>query len=101
VGKIYGRPDAGRALEETVAMVDVVFVLRGRTVAIDEIEDERERAALREIARSIRDRVGGLRCPEHDAAPRITATGSRADALEFDLAGCCSEFLETTAACFQ
>lgn len=82
-------------------MVEVVFVLRGRTVAIDDVEDERERAALREIRRSIRERVGGLRCPEHDAAPRVTATGSRVDALEFDLAGCCSKMLEMTAACFR
>ena len=82
-------------------MVEVVFVLRGRTVAIDDLEDERERAALRQIEKSIRERVGSLCCPEHDAAPRVTATGSRADALEFDLAGCCTKILEMTAACFR
>lgn len=82
-------------------MVEVVFVLRGRTVAIDDVEDARERAALREIRRSIRDRIGGLCCPEHHAAPRVTATGSRVDALEFDLSGCCTKMLEMTAACFR
>jgi len=80
-------------------MVEVVFVLRGRTIALDEVEDVRERAILKAIERSITDRVGGLRCPEHDAVPRITATGSRADALEFDLAGCCQDLLTRTAAC--
>lgn len=82
-------------------MVEVVFVLRGRTVAITDVEDPRERAALRAIRRSIRDRIGGLRCPDHNTAPRVTATGSRVDALEFDLAGCCTKMLEMTAACFE
>jgi hypothetical protein len=45
--------------------------------------------------------VGALRCPEHDAFPRLTATGSRVDALEFDLAGCCQELLAKTAACLE
>jgi hypothetical protein len=79
-------------------MIEIVFVLRGRTVNLDEIEDVRERAILREIERSIKERVGTLRCPEHGAFPRLTATGSRADALEFDLAGCCQDLLEKTAA---
>jgi hypothetical protein len=82
-------------------MIEIVFVLRGRAVSLDEVEDVRERAILREIERSIRERVGALRCPEHDAFPRLTATGSRVDALEFDLAGCCQELLAKTAACLE
>ena len=79
-------------------MIEIVFVLRGRTVNLDEIEDIRERAVLQEIERSIKERVGALRCPEHGAFPRLTATGSRADALEFDLTGCCEDLLTKTAA---
>ena len=82
-------------------MIEIVFVLRGRAVSLDEVEDVRERAVLREIERSIQGRVGELRCPEHDASPRLTATGSRVDALEFDLAGCCQELLAKTAACLE
>jgi hypothetical protein len=82
-------------------MVEVVFVLRGRTIAVEDVENERERAALRVIEASIRERVGNLRCPEHHASPKVTATGSRADALEFDLSGCCAKVLEMAAACFQ
>lgn len=82
-------------------MIEIVFVLRGRTVRLDEVEDVRERAILREIARSVRERVGALRCPEHDAFPKLTATGSRVDALEFNLAGCCQELLAKTAACLE
>jgi len=79
-------------------VIEIVFVLRGRTVSLDEVEDVRERAVLREIKRSIEERVGALRCPEHGAFPRLTATGSRADALEFDLAGCCQDLLAKAAA---
>lgn len=82
-------------------MVQVVFVLRGQTVDIDEIQDAREKAALRVIEKSIRDRVGYVRCPEHRAYPRVTATGPRADSLEFDLAGCCDILLKRAAACFE
>jgi hypothetical protein len=80
-------------------MIEVVFVLRGRTLGLDDVDDARERAILEQIQRSIVDRVGALRCPEHGAYPKLTATGSRADALEFDLAGCCQDLLEKTAAC--
>jgi len=79
-------------------MIEIVFVLRGQTVSLDEVEDLRERAILQEIERSIEERVGALRCSEHDAFPKLTATGSRADALEFDLSGCCQDLLAKTAA---
>ena len=82
-------------------MVEVVFVLRGQTVELEELDDAREKSALRVIEKSIRDRIGTLRCPEHSAYPRVTATGPRADALEFDLAGCCDGLLKRTAACFE
>jgi hypothetical protein len=81
-------------------MVEVVFVLRGRKVDLDELENQRERAALRMIRDSIRDRVGGLRCPEHGTGPRVTGIGPRPDALEFDVEACCKTMIETTARCF-
>ena len=76
--------------------MEVVFVLRGEAVNLEEVENVQERAVLREIERSVRDRVGGLRCPEHGAFPKLTATGSRADALDFDLTGCCQDLIEKT-----
>ena len=79
-------------------MIEIVFVLRGKTVDLDEVEDVRERAILREIKKSIEGRVGALRCSEHGEFPRLTATGSRVDALEFELAGCCQDLLAKTAA---
>jgi len=79
-------------------LIEIVFVLRGQTVSLDEVEDIRERAILGEIKRSIEERVGALRCAEHDAVPRLTATGSRADALEFDLSGCCQDLLAKATA---
>ena len=77
-------------------MIEVVFVFRGITVELDEVEDVRERAALKQIEKSIRDRVGGLRCPDHASFPRVTATGSRVEAMEFDLSGCCDRLLKMT-----
>ena len=53
------------------------------------------------IEKSLKDRVGGLRCSEHGTAPRVTAAGSRADALEFDLTGCCDDLLARTTACLE
>ena len=82
-------------------MIEIVFVLRGQTVRLDEIANVSERAVLEEIECSIVERVGALRCQEHNAFPKLTATGSRADALEFDLAGCCQNLLKRTAACLS
>jgi len=79
-------------------MIEIVFVLRGTRVAPDDVEDARERAALKQIEQSIRNRVGGMRCPEHGASPRLTASGSRADALDFELTGCCDELMSRTTA---
>jgi hypothetical protein len=79
-------------------MIEIVFVLRGQTVSLEEVDDARERAILREIERSIKDRVGALSCPEHGAFPKLTARGSRADALEFGLEGCCQDLLTRTTA---
>jgi hypothetical protein len=79
-------------------MMEIEFVLRGQSVALNEVEDDRERAMLAEIERSIRDRVGALRCPDHEAYPKLTATGSSPDDLAFDLAGCCQDLLAKTAA---
>jgi hypothetical protein len=78
--------------------MEIVFVLRGETVNLDEVEDVRERAILRQIERSIKDRIGALRCSEHGTSPKLTAKGSRADALDFDLAGCCQDLIEKTTA---
>jgi len=79
-------------------MVEVEFVLRGTSVQIDEVEDLRERAILKQIERSIVDRVGGTRCAKHGQFPKLIATGPRADELHFDLSGCCQELLTKTAA---
>ena len=47
-------------------MVEVIFVLRGQTVTLDEIEDARERTVLQTIQSSIRDRVGGKSRPGNE-----------------------------------
>lgn len=79
-------------------MIEIVFVLRGSEVAPEDIDDLRERSALKQIEQSIRNRVGELRCLEHGANPRLTATGTGADALEFELSGCCEELMKRTTA---
>ena len=82
-------------------MIEIVFVLRGVEIDVDDVEDVRERAVLKQIERSIRSRVGGLSCPEHGANPRLTATGSRADSLEFELSGCCEDLMQRTTASLE
>ena len=79
-------------------MIEVVFVLRGTQVTPDDVDDDRESAALKQIEQSIRGRVGELTCQEHGANPRLTATGTRVDALEFELSGCCEDLMKRTTA---
>lgn len=79
-------------------MIEIEFILRGKTIEIDEVEDLRERAVLKQIQRSIIERVGETRCVKHGAVPRLTAAGARVDALKFDISGCCQDLLTKTAA---
>jgi len=79
-------------------MIEIEFIIRGRSVEVEEVEDLRERAVLKQIESSITQRVGGTRCAKHGMTPRITAAGSRVDALEFDVSGCCKDLLTKTAA---
>jgi hypothetical protein len=79
-------------------MIEIEFVLRGRSIEIEEMDDLRERAVLEQIARSIAERVGDIRCAKHGAFPRLTASGARVDALNFDVSGCCQDLLTKTAA---
>jgi len=79
-------------------VAEVEFILRGRTVAIDEVEDLRERAVLKQIEHSILQRIRHVRCAKHGESPRLTATGPRADDLSFDVSGCCQDLLTKTAA---
>ncbi len=77
-------------------MVEVEFVIRGQKITPDETQNHLERSIMIEVERSLRQRVGSLRCPEHDAAPKITASGTSAEELEFNLSGCCQRLVDQT-----
>lgn len=79
-------------------MVEVVFVLRGEEVDVEAHANRVERAILEQVRHSLRVRLAGVTCEEHQQAPRITASGPRADALQFDLAGCCQSLIDRTVA---
>jgi hypothetical protein len=105
----YGHPDASQNRSgrrdaskkkpgETIEMLQVEFIIKGKKVKPEEVRNRVERAILIEVERSLRQRAGSIRCGEHDASPRINASGPTADALEFDLSACCQDAIDRTVA---
>jgi hypothetical protein len=86
---------------EKSGVVEIVFVIRGRETEIDALENRTERAALREVAHSLRVRLAGVECAVHKTGPRITASGDAVDFLAFDLAGCCQKLIDQTLAALR
>ena len=55
-----------------------------------------DEATRKKIAAYIEDRVGDLRCPEHDKAPTIVVNGDNLETMSFDVTGCCTKLIQIT-----
>ncbi|MEK6776158.1 MAG: hypothetical protein AABY87_04655 [bacterium] len=74
-------------------MLSISFEINGKKVDPDNIADELEKAILKKIEETIVERVGAVRCSEHDAAPIIVAHGQKIENLTFKVSGCCARLI--------
>jgi hypothetical protein len=83
--------------------VEFVFQKDGEPLASDALADDYDLAMLFEhtqeqVRRHVSDRLGTLRCPDHDQPPRVTVTLAYLDEtgqteLAYHLDTCCQRFL--------
>ncbi len=74
-------------------MIDIRFEVNGREVSLDRFASEMEKAVYGQVRDNIRERLEGVRCPEHGERPTVIVMGSSLDNLEFDVDGCCEELV--------
>ncbi|MFB4203984.1 hypothetical protein KBTX_03114 [wastewater metagenome] len=75
-------------------MIDVSFEINGKKVNPDKIGDALEAAALKSISEQIKDKLRGVKCPEHGESPKVKVQGRNLDNLSFEVSGCCDALIE-------
>ena len=65
------------------------------------MEDALESLILSQVAESVKESVGNLRCAEHGQSPKIKVKGRNLDNLSFDISGCCDDLIEKVRAKFD
>ena len=55
--------------------------------------EELTEADKAKVADYVRQRVGGLTCPDHHQLPTIIVAGSRLDEISFQVEGCCQKII--------
>jgi hypothetical protein len=83
--------------------LDFVFEMDGQPLSPEQLADNYDLAMLfdhtqEQVRRQVQDRLGTLRCPEHDRQPRITVTLSYSEdsgqtELSYHVDACCQRFL--------
>lgn len=72
--------------------MEMGMIFDGRAGNPNQIDE----ATRKKIAAYIEERVGGLRCPDHDKAPTITCTGDDLSNISFEVTGCCPKIIALT-----
>ncbi len=75
-------------------MFKITVRVNGRAVSLDEAESALEKALLEKIEASLQKRVAGVRCPDHDATPRIIPKGPTLRRLSWEVRACCKSLLQ-------
>ena len=82
-------------------MFDISFEINGRKVNPNDMENALESLILSQVAESVKESVGNLRCAEHGQSPKIKVKGRNLDNLSFDISGCCDDLIEKVRAKFD
>lgn len=69
-------------------MVDVSFELRGKPIALQDM-DAVERQALETVAHKVAEALASVTCAEHGFTPAVVVRGDDVRHLEFRVHGCC------------
>jgi len=74
-------------------MIDVSFEINGETVQPDSMTDALDILFLKHVTEKIEDTCSSISCIEHGGKPSIVVKGENLDTLEYEVYGCCKDFV--------
>ena len=75
-------------------MIDVYWEIDGRRVSPNQVGSALEQSIYKQLAESLKQELGSVRCPEHGERPTIIFEGKRGKELSFTIKGCCEQLVE-------
>lgn len=69
------------------------FEIAGEPFDPNTITDATQHELVSNIVESVSERLGGLRCAQHQEGPRVLFRGMDLEHLEMEVMGCCDAFL--------
>ena len=75
-------------------MVDVSFEINGEIVQPDSMSDALDILFLKHVSEKIEDTCSSICCMRHGGKPSIIVKGVNIDTLEYEVYGCCEEFVD-------
>ena len=74
-------------------MVDVSFEIEGKRVEPDSMKDVLDIMFLKHVRNQINDSVNAIWCKKHGEQVSVLVKGSSLDNLNYQVSGCCDEFV--------
>jgi hypothetical protein len=74
-------------------MVDISFEINGEAVLPDSMTDVLDILFLKHVREKIEANCSSINCLEHGGTPSIIVKGENIDSLEYEVYGCCDDFV--------
>ena len=75
-------------------MFSLEVELNGKRVAPGQLSNMIEDMLLTHISEEITNKIGRVRCPEHNQYAKVKAKGRSIDKLSFEISGCCQQLVD-------
>jgi len=76
--------------------IHFAFLIEGKELTPETAQSPEQAELMEQIMESITARMEGLRCPEHDEAPRFLCSGESLHDLSVQAHGCCEQLVALT-----
>jgi len=73
--------------------MNISFEINGRKVSPNNMKDALEASILENASAQIKQKVGSIRCSEHQQSPKIVGKGRSLNNLSFEVSGCCEDLM--------
>jgi len=75
-------------------VVDVTFKIKGKRVEPGDMADVLDILFLKHVREKIKASVESIRCTKHDKQLSVLVKGQSLDNLNYEISGCCEDFIK-------